>query len=451
MQSKKYSKNYNKKYSKKYSKKYTLYKKIKKENKNDKLDKTQKPKTEKHKYYNVQCHNNYEHDLNATILEEYLKKLGVMPDDKAMETIEKMDRKEFINANKLFSKYCDFDTIVKLPKINNVPLSADVFIFNRFLRINSRFYNYPKFLVNTFNFEIVRKFILKDVIIENILKIAPEIAKLYIPITFNISEKKKYDFPKWYILRPVEGSYGNDIFYVNNEKDLEDKIKYYNTHGNNSQILYKSNVIASEYINNPLLFNKKKMHLRIYVVFSLINGVLNTFLHDFGEILTAKEPFDMDTPFTKDKHDTHGRSTIADFFYPQDFNSKNLGREISDKQKKELWNKVRDICKAIGKIFKKNIDKLLYPNEKNAYHLLGLDIMFRDDMTPVFIESNINPNLDFQYDTGKYKIKNYYASLMYSLYISTIMYSWINEVVLEPLFKYNDPYKAREHHTYIDI
>ena len=403
-------------------------------------------KIEKHKYYIVHCHDNYENELNGGILEEYLQKLGVMPDNKAMETIEKMDRLEFKNEQKSIQKYCDINTIVKLPRINKVPISADVFIFNRFLRINGRFYNYPKFLVNIFNLENIRKLTNKESIISNIMKIEPEVAKLYIPTTFNIAEKEKYEFPKWYILRPIEGSYGHDIFYVNNEKDLEDKIKYYNTHGNN-KIPFKSNVIASEYVSNPLLFNKRKMHLRMYLLVSFIKGVLNTFLRDFAEILTAKEPFDMNEPFTKVKHDTHGESTVADFFYPKDFNSETIGRDINNDTRKQLWNKIRDICKSIGKLFIKNKDKLLYPNEENAYHLLGIDIMIRDDMTPVFIECNYNPGMD---TVGKDSYLRIEQDKITN-YKSKIIYGWINEVVLEPLFKYNDPYKARKHPTYIKL
>ena len=62
----------------------------------------------------------------------------------------------------------------------------------------------------------------------------------------------------------------------------------------------------------------------MYYLISCINEVVNSFLLKDGKILTAKEQFDMDKPFTKDKHDTHLKSTLKDYTILNDLNSDNL-------------------------------------------------------------------------------------------------------------------------------
>jgi hypothetical protein len=269
-------------------------------------------------------------------------------------------------------------------------------------------------------------------------KINPSIVTKYVPEIFNINELNKYEFPKWYILRPIDSFSGAGIIYINSQEELEDALLYYKETTNYKGILYGNNVVSSNYITNPLLFNGRKFHLRLYLNISLINGVFNSFLMDIGEIITAKLPFDMKMPFLKEKHDTHFKSTDDDYLYPDAFTNKNLSKNLTLLQKKILWNKLIDICKVISKILEKNKKDLYYPNIKNFHFLFGLDIIIRDNLEPVFIEINDNPGLSFKYDTSQDKFSKLY-------------YQWLNDTVLEPLFKYNDPMIARKHPTYIKI
>ena len=94
--------------------------------------------------------------------------------------------------------------------------------------------------------------------------------------------------------------------------------------------------------------------------------------------------------------------------------------------------------KTISHILEKNKEDLLYSNEKNMYYFLGLDLMIRDNFEPVFIELNIFP--------GTGAIKLHFREIL-----SEELFNWINDTVLEPLFKYKDPLIAREHHTYIKL
>jgi hypothetical protein len=57
----------------------------------------------------------------------------------------------------------------------------------------------------------------------------------------------------------------------------------------------------------------------MHYIVSYIKGVVNSFLCDIGKILTAKAKFNVKLPFSKDVHDTHFKSTDADYFFPKDF------------------------------------------------------------------------------------------------------------------------------------
>jgi len=143
-------------------------------------------------------------------------------------------------------------------------------------------------------------------------------------------------------------------------------------------------------------------------------------------------------PFSKDKHDSNVKTTDGEYFYPKDFISEHLNIKITKEEKAIMWNKIIDIFKAISKGMEKNKQDLIYSNVKNCYHVFGIDMMIRENLDPAFIESNRNPGVDFKKDINRDKFSKLY-------------FDWINETVLEPLFKYNDPMKARTHPTYLDI
>lgn len=391
-----------------------------------------------HKYYIVKCHND-DFELNYKYLDNILKKLNVKPDENAMDIIKILDLEEFNKKNKKIDTYCEYSNIINLPKFNKNIFSADVFFLSVYNNtVNKRFYDFPKYLVNMFDLKSIKNIINKSNIITEFNKFNPDIVKKYISKTFNISEINKYEFPKWYILRPIDSFGGSDIKYINNIDDLNTAIEYYNNTKNYKNIKYENNVIASEYISNPLLFKTKKFHLRLYYVISLTNNIFNSFLFDIGKIITAEKPFDIKPPFTKEKHDSHVKSTDDDYSYPNKLTSINLNKDINDKIIKELHNKIKSICLVISKIIEKSKNKFLYPNEKNMYYLFGIDIMVRDNFEPVFIELNQQPGVKFKKHTSRDIFSKEY-------------FQWINDIILEPLFTHNDPMIARKHHTYINI
>ncbi len=404
--------------------------------------KQSRKQSRKHSYYIVRCYNK-KYELNYKYLEEHLKKIDVMPDTNAMNIIKNLDDK-MLSTNKIqLSDICDYtiqnkSDIKKFPAFDKKILKADVFFINSLQPFsNTRFYYYSKYFINKIDYSSINKLFNKFDILSVITKNNPELAK-YCPPTFKINELDKYQFPKWYILRPLVSFGGIDIFYINNKKDLDAKIKYYNITENYRGNIHGNNVAVSEYISNPLLFKGKKFHFRINMLFSIINNVFNAFLLNYARIVTAKEPFDMIEPFTKEKHDTHLKSTDDDYNFANDFNNENLNKSITKEDKDILWNKITEILIPIAKTMEKNKNQIKYSDTQNCYYVFGIDMMVRDNLEPAFIEINYDPAVAFKKDTTNDKFSKLY-------------FNWINETVLEPLFKYKDPMKARTHPTYLSI
>ena len=463
--------------------------------------KQQYTKQHKHKYYIVNCYDkNNKDDLDNNILEKYLNDLYIFPDIELMNRIKTLDQ-TFYNKNlknlkilknlkniKPFNTYCKYP--VKLPSINKQYFhhATDIYIFNHNMYWNlPRFYDIPKYLVNMLNIPDIMKIFNKYTITKSFINISQTLSKLYIPETFKINELEKYNFTSsgdsasgasssnsasssnesspWYILRPIDSFGGDDIKYISNKKQLTDAILYYNTHKNYKSHLYKNDVIASEYIGKPLLFKNKKLHLRLYYLVSYTNKIVNCFLLDFGKILTARDPFDMLEPFTKDKHDTHVDSTERDFVFPDDFTPENLNMTLSKTEftmfYNNIFNKIKSIFSILSRIIENNKKVLLYTNEKNAYHIFGADLMIEQQNNnniklptqlptpthlptptqlpiyiPKLIEVNEAPGFSSRNNNNKQILSNK-------------IYGWLNETVLEPLLKYNNPLLARQHKTYV--
>ena len=105
---------------------------------------------------------------------------------------------------------------------------------------------------------------------------------------------------------------------------------------------------------------------------SYIEGVFNSFLLDNGQIITSKYLYDIDKPFTKDKHDTHFQTTDDDYNYPQDLEKYDNIKE--NKTKIDLVKFHKDlltICKTLSQILFSDKKPYTYDTEKNGFKLFG--------------------------------------------------------------------------------
>jgi hypothetical protein len=402
-----------------------------------------KSRSRQHIYYINTCNFDDKLWLDNTILASYLDELGLRP-DRIQYELPLLDKEKCKKKGITYEEFCKFHKDVSpVPIKEPKNVRADVFFYllsNKIL--DQRLYNFKKFLVNTLQINF-NNTTFKDMLYYNVWKISHSLADKYFIKTFPINHYDEYVFPGFYVLRPSDSSSGIGIIYVSSRKELDDAVTFYNTNKNYRGILYGNNVSASLYIQDLLLFKGIKCHLRMYFMISCIKNTISYFLLDDCKILTAKYPFDLDPPYIKEKHDTHAKSTLEDYLFSSDFTTENMGITVDKAVTTTIYNNCKKLCSILGKMivsetigYGKN-SRILYPDQKNGYRIFGLDVFIKKDLEPVLIECNASPIFSFIKKEGRIKL-------------SKIMYKWINEVILEPLFKYNDPNIAKNHHTYID-
>ena len=220
----------------------------------------------------------------------------------------------------------------------------------------------------------------KDVIInkfelyKNMNKLFPDIAKKHMAETIDIFDLKNIK-DSVYIIRPVgqEVGSGEGIEIIRNNKELEEVQNKYML-----QNFYK-NIIASKYIINPLLYGKKKFHIRVHMLFLYNNQELSYSINLNGRIWYARKEYINHNYNNLEIHDTHARYTARNIYFPEEFN---YGKENTDKvlsQMNLILSKVVEIYKPYIKCFE---------GAENCFEVFGIDFMVEDDFNVILIEIN---------------------------------------------------------------
>jgi len=419
---------------------YKTFKKTQSFKKQGKLSTTQKQDNKKHIFYIVDCYVKSPKFLNRKHLYNHLVNAGLIP-DKAMSIISRRYDTILKKLKITMMELCTREKKIKPLSLEDGLVKADVFFYiEGNPKLDQIFYKYHSYFSNALSNEIYN-YINKDRLYDSVVKYnpnKPDILKYFIKV-FMFSNQNKIIFPGNYILRPTNSFAGKDILYIHNKNDLTMANKYYSNARNYKNKPYNfSEITVSDIITDLALFRGRKFHIRMYYIVSYLNGIVNSFLLDIGEIFTAKLQFNTNVPFSKEVHDTHGTSTDSEYFFPKDFNDANLEVPITTQMLDELRIKCKIICSSITSVFTANKDKILFENQDNGYYLYGLDIFVKSNFEPIIIEINNNPGF------GMKNIEN-------SEYLSKILFGWINEIVIEPFFKYNNLELARKHPTYIEM
>lgn len=240
-----------------------------------------------------------------------------------------------------------------------------------------------------------------------------------------------------YIARPVnilkeqrkigeqdKGYGGKDIIIIHDKKSLQ-----------NAKLLLDKyeNVLISDYIMNPLLFQHRKFHLRVWFLASIINSTFSAYMLDFARILTAKLPYQQSNWNNPDIHDTHLKSSDRDWFFPDDFTNSNITTPETNPETNpgknqsemipDIINQNRVILTAVAKLLSETVE--LYDNVKNGFNVFGVDLMITSDSRGnakvVLLECN---------SEGTYKTKESGTHKK----LENILFTWIDKVILAPLF-----------------
>ena len=228
-----------------------------------------------------------------------------------------------------------------------------------------------------------------------------------------------------YIVRPVGvGAFsGKDIVIVNNNKTIQIAKKLIGRY---------ENIIISKYVNNPMLYNERKFHLRTYFLVSIINGHYKTYFYEFYELFTAEKPYNNNDYTDKDVHDTHFKSTPIDILCPYD-----LEQVVRDTFNKHIYPKMKDCMIYISKLMEHNTHP--YEQAENAFEIFGCDFLVKDNYDVILMEINDKTGFTMHRIEKKIDFSKQYLNV-------------INELIIKPnlISSYNSKQKIHNNYNTLD-
>ena len=209
-----------------------------------------------------------------------------------------------------------------------------------------------------------------------------------------LKEKMEKNPNQLWIVKPVSLSQGRGIFLTKNISEIPSNYSY----------------IASRYINNPFLINKKKFDLRIY---AFVTSIVPLRIYRFNEGLTRfsannynsdkndrcahltnyavnknnknyiqnNEPFDIDYSSSK-----WTLTSFKQYLEEHNINSELIFDKIDDIIIKTLISSENSLINAISKYC---------AFQENCFELYGFDILIDDNLNCWLMEVNLSPNLHF--------------------------------------------------------
>lgn len=230
----------------------------------------------------------------------------------------------------------------------------------------------------------------------------------YLPITFYVKNIDSDDFKLFltdyqmgvvnntqnaWILKPGENSNrGNGIVITDNIKEIRDYIE------SNSSF---HTIVVQKYIENPFLINKRKFDIRLYVLITSVNGVLQCYFYNEGYLRTASKEFSLKTLDNKYIHltndaiqqhcDEYGKFENGNKLSYSDFqrylDSHNLNINFCGDVLPRIKTVVKDTINA-------SFSKLDSKRGFHTFEILGYDFLLDSNLKPWLLEVNTNPCLE---------------------------------------------------------
>ena len=209
-----------------------------------------------------------------------------------------------------------------------------------------------------------------------------------------LKEKMDNNPNQFWIVKPVALCQGKGIFLTQNINEIPNNYSY----------------IASKYINNPFLINKKKFDLRIYV---FVTSIMPLRIYRYNEGLTRFSSNDYNqnkndrcahlTNYAVNKNNKNyvknmkpfeidynsSKWTLASFkqyLKEHNINSELIFDKIDDIVIKTLISSENNLYNAITKYCS---------FQENCFELYGFDILIDDNLNCWLMEVNLSPNLHF--------------------------------------------------------
>ena len=227
----------------------------------------------------------------------------------------------------------------------------------------------------------------------NYYKTRPDYIPLTISFNRNSLEELKQlfvsnprDDPPVYIVKPENSLSRTGVGVVRNYLELMSHLDHYSDY---------QEWIIQDYIDNPLLFNNKKFHFRIYVIYVQTENSTTAYLSKNGFIYTANKEFESDT-FDPNIVLSGENSKNNVFYIPEDF-TRSFGKQVWD-------NMVfPQIVKITRETIRSTVEHLKCPAKKQmCFKILGYDILINKDFKCFLAEINAR-NVSYKYPNQKFK------------------------------------------------
>lgn len=227
----------------------------------------------------------------------------------------------------------------------------------------------------------------------NYYKTRPDYIPLTISFNRNSLEELKQlfvsnprDDPPVYIVKPENSLSRTGVGVVRNYLELMSHLDHYSDY---------QEWIIQDYIDNPLLFNNKKFHFRIYVIYVQTENSTTAYLSKNGFIYTANKEFESDT-FDPNIVLSGENSKNNVFYIPEDF-TRSFGKQVWD-------NMVfPQIVKITRETIRSTVEHLKCPTKKQkCFKILGYDILINKDFKCFLAEINAR-NVSYKYPNQKFK------------------------------------------------
>jgi hypothetical protein len=204
----------------------------------------------------------------------------------------------------------------------------------------------------------------------------------------NINKYYKYfnNNTSIWIFKPVGGFSGKFIKVFNNfntfSKYIQQMIHLHHNKFNklkNTNNLSKdfSQWVLQEYIDNTLLIDNRKFHMRAYFLYYIKNTVKHGYMSTIYEIALAREPYIKGNYYDSRIHDTHFYDGQQPRYFPRDF-------PFSD----DIKNNIIEQVNLIGTFLLKEINSKCYNDAKNCFEVFGIDLMVDTNYNVKLIEVN---------------------------------------------------------------
>jgi hypothetical protein len=222
----------------------------------------------------------------------------------------------------------------------------------------------------------------------------------YIPMTASFRRENidtiqgLFEGTKKFILKPENSLSRNGVAIVRNHLELIQHLGNFPNH---------DAWIIQEYIDNPLLFNDKKFHFRVYVVYLQTSEYQAAYLGKKGFIYTANKKFRPDT--IENDVVLSGENAEENVFYtPEDFISK-FGKNVWDTKI------VPQFVKIARETMRSALEHLQCPAlQQKCFKILGYDILIDKDYKCYLAEINAR-NVSYKYPNEEFR-ESFYKNIL---------------------------------------